>query len=60
MLEEEMDGHLGYEKHERSGQGNSRNGHTSKKVRGEKIWEFKFPEIAMAHSIPSLFPNERT
>ena len=55
-----MDGHLGYEKHERSGQGNSRNGHTSKKVRGEKIWEFKFPEIAMAHSIPSLFPNERT
>jgi len=28
MLEGEMDGHLGYEKHERSGQGNSRNGHT--------------------------------
>lgn len=36
MLEGEMDGHLGYEKHERSGQGNSRNGHTSKKVRGDQ------------------------
>ncbi|WP_312400206.1 IS256 family transposase [Sphingobacterium sp.] len=36
MLEGEMDGHLGYEKHERSCQGNSRNGHTSKKVRGDQ------------------------
>jgi transposase-like protein len=36
MLEGEMDDHLGYEKHERSGQGNSRNGHTSKKVRGDQ------------------------
>jgi len=35
MLEGEMVGHLGYEKHERSGQGNSRKGHTSKKVRGD-------------------------
>ncbi|WP_138096856.1 transposase [Sphingobacterium thalpophilum] len=31
-----MNGHLGYEKHERSGRGNSRNGHTSKKVRGDQ------------------------
>lgn len=36
MLEGEMDGHLGYEKHELSGQGNSRNGHTSKKFRGDQ------------------------
>jgi len=36
MLEGEMDGHLGYEKHEHSGQGNSRNGYTSKKVRGDQ------------------------
>ena len=36
MLEGEMDSHLGYEKHERSGQGNSRNGYTSKKVRGDQ------------------------
>ena len=36
MLEGEMDDYLGYEKHERSGQGNSRNGLTSKKVRGDQ------------------------
>ena len=37
MLEGEMDGHLGYEKHEHSGQGNSRNGYTSKKIHGDDV-----------------------
>ena len=36
MLEGEMDGHLGYGKHERTGQQNSRNGHSSKKVRSDQ------------------------
>lgn len=36
MLEGEMDGHLRYEKDERSGQGNSRNGHKNKKARGDQ------------------------
>ncbi len=36
MPEGEMDGHLGYEKHERSDQSNICNGHRSKKVRGDQ------------------------
>ncbi len=36
MLEGELDGHLGYDKHARSEERNSRNGHTSKKVRGDQ------------------------
>jgi len=36
MLEGEMDDHLRYEKDERSGQGNSRNGHKNKKARGDQ------------------------
>ena len=37
LLEAEMDEHLGYRKHDSSGRngGNSRNGHSSKKVRGD-------------------------
>lgn len=32
MMEAEMDGHLGYEKSERSGNGDYRNGHKCKRV----------------------------
>ncbi|GEM_PF-1166467 len=56
-LEGEMDSHLGYEKHERSGKGNSHNGHF---VGIREIWKFRFPEIAMVHSIPSSFSDART
>ena len=46
MLEAELDAHLGYEKYEAKGRnsGNSRNGHTSKKVRsGEGETEIRVP-----------------
>jgi transposase-like protein len=33
MLEGELDGHLDYEKHERSSNSNTRNGYSNKKVR---------------------------
>jgi transposase-like protein len=33
MLEGELDGHLDYEKHQRAKAANSRNGHSTKKVR---------------------------
>lgn len=33
MLEGEMDGHLGYDKHQTSGNPNYRNGHTTKKIK---------------------------
>lgn len=33
MLEGELDGHLDYDKHQKSGSGNTRNGYTKKKVR---------------------------
>nr|WP_245980461.1 transposase [Allomuricauda lutimaris] len=38
MLEGELDGHLDYERHLRSKDGNSRNGHSKKKVR-TSFWE---------------------
>lgn len=36
MLEGELDGHFGYDKHARSEEKNSRYGYTSKKVRGDQ------------------------
>lgn len=36
----EMDGHLGYDKYARSEEKNSRNGHMTKKVRGDQEGSF--------------------
>jgi len=37
MLEGEMDAHLGYEKHQKANEANSRNGYQNKKIK--KNWE---------------------
>ncbi|WP_404478531.1 IS256 family transposase [Sphingobacterium sp. ML3W] len=60
MLEGEMDSHLGYEKHERSGQGNSRNGHTSKKVRGDQgDLEIQVPRDRDGSFNPIIVPKRK-
>ena len=61
MLEGEMYGHLGYEKHERSGQGNSRNGHTSKKVRGDQgNLKIQVPRDRDCTFNPIIVPKRKT
>lgn len=58
MLEGELDGHLDYEKHERSKGNNSRNGHSKKKVRtsfGES--EIAVPRDRDASFNPMIVPK---
>ena len=58
MLEGELDGHLGYSKHEQTNQSNARNGFTTKKVKtsfGES--EIKVPRDRDASFNPMLVPK---
>ena len=58
MLEGELDGHLDYERHQRSKDGNSRNGHSKKKVRtsfGES--EISVPRDRDASFNPMVVPK---
>ncbi len=58
MLEGELDGHLDYEKHQRSKSGNTRNGHSKKKVRtsfGES--EITVPRDRNASFNPMVVPK---
>lgn len=58
MLEGELDGHLDYERHQRSKDGNSRNGHSKKKVRtsfGES--EIAVPRDRDASFNPMIVPK---
>ncbi len=60
MLEGELDGHLGYGKHERSDQGNSRNGHTTKKVRGDQgAMEIQVPRDREGSFNPIIVPKRK-
>lgn len=58
MLEGELDGHLDYDKHQKSGQSNSRNGYSKKKVRtsyGES--EIAVPRDREASFNPMIVPK---
>lgn len=58
MLEGELDGHLGYDKHEQSGNSNSRNGYGKKKIRtsyGES--EISVPRDRDASFNPMIVPK---
>lgn len=58
MLEGELDGHLGYDKHEQSTNGNSRNGYGKKKIRtsyGES--EISVPRDRDASFNPMIVPK---
>lgn len=60
MLEGEMDGHLGYDKHARSEISNSRNGHTTKKVRGDQgDIEIQVPRDREGSFNPILVPKRK-
>ena len=60
MLEKEMDDHLGYDRYERSGEPNYRNGTKSKTVRS-KYGEFQVdvPQDAKVHLNHRYFQNAR-
>ena len=58
MLEGELDGHLDYERHQRSSNANNRNGHSKKKVRtsfGES--EISVPRDRDASFNPMVVPK---
>lgn len=58
MLEGELDDHLGYSKHARSDEKNSRNGHTTKKVRGDQgDIEIQVPRDREGSFNPILVPK---
>lgn len=60
MLEGELDGHLGYSKHTRSDEKNSRNGHTTKKVRGDQgAVEIQGPRDREGSFNPILVPKRK-
>lgn len=60
MLEGELDGHLGYSKHTRSDEKNSRNGHTTKKVRGDQgDIEIQVPRDREGSFNPILVPKRK-
>lgn len=60
MLEGELDGHLGYSKHTRSDEKNSRNGHTTKKVRGDQgDVEIQVPRDREGSFNPILVPKRK-
>lgn len=60
MLEGELDGHLGYDKHARSDEHNSRNGHTSKKVRGDQgDIEIQVPRDREGSFNPIIVPKRK-
>jgi len=60
MLEGELDGHLGYSKHTRSEEKNSRNGHTTKKVRGDQgDIEIQVPRDREGSFNPILVPKRK-
>lgn len=60
MLEGEMDGHLGYDKHARSDENNSRNGHTTKKVRGDQgDVEIQVPRDREGSFNPIIVPKRK-
>ena len=61
LLEGELDAHLGYEKHERSGSKNARNGHTKKAVKttdGELV--IKVPRDRESTFNPMLVPKRKS
>ena len=61
ILEGELDAHLGYDKHEKSGSTNSRNGTTSKQVKtsfGESV--IKVPRDRDASFNPMLIPKRQS
>lgn len=58
MLEGELDGHLDYDKHQKSGSGNVRNGHSTKKIKtsfGES--EIAVPRDREASFNPMIVPK---
>src|SRR5262245_20035737 len=63
MLEGEMNTHLGYEKHEKSGYntGNSRNGHTQKtlKTKDGEV-EIRLPRDRNSDFEPQIIPKNQT
>lgn len=60
MLEGELDGHLGYSKHTRSDEKNSRNGHTTKQVRGDQgDIEIQVPRDREGSFNPILVPKRK-
>ncbi|MEN8137996.1 MAG: IS256 family transposase [Bacteroidota bacterium] len=61
ILEGELDGHLNYEKHQKSGNTNSRNGYTDKKIKtsfGES--EIKVPRDRDSSFNPMLIPKRKS
>ena len=61
MLEGELDAHLGYSKHAKSGQSNSRNGHGTKKIQtsfGDT--EIRVPRDRDASFDPMLIPKRKS
>lgn len=60
MLEGKLDDHLGYSKHARSDEKNSRNGHTTKKVRGDQgDIEIQVPRDREGSFNPILVPKRK-
>ncbi len=58
MLEGELDGHLGYEKHEQSENSNARNGYGKKKIRTSYgASEIRFPRDRDASFNPMIVPK---
>lgn len=61
MLEGELDAHLGYSKHEKSGHSNSRNGHGKKKIETSYGGtEIKVPRDRDASFDPMLIPKRKS
>ena len=61
MLEGELDGHLGYNKHEQTGNDNARNGYGKKKIKtqyGES--EIKVPRDRDANFNPMIVPKRES
>jgi transposase-like protein len=61
LLEGELDGHLGYERHDRSQTANSRNGHTSKTIKTtEGSMLISVPRDRDASFNPLLVPKRKS
>jgi len=61
LLEGELDAHLGYERHDRSETKNSRNGHTTKKIKTtEGAMQISVPRDREASFSPLLVPKRKS
>lgn len=58
MLEGELDGHLGYDRHEQTQVSNARNGNGKRKIkRSYDESEIRVPRDRKASFIPMIFPK---